>query len=81
MVSPEAIVHMRDITREMGFKEEPLGVTYQHPVICAMNIVEFPRGGEHMHTTTTKPGRVTCTDCLEVLGEHDVDLEEFDASY
>jgi hypothetical protein len=75
VVSPEAIVHRRDITREMGFKEEAAGTNYQHPVVCSMSWVEFPRGVEHIHTTTTKPEKVTCEECLAWGEEHD-DAEE-----
>jgi hypothetical protein len=79
VVSIDATVHMRDITREMGFKEEPAGINYQHPVICSMDIVEFPRGEEHKHTTTTKPERVNCGECLDRLAAYAEMLEVIDA--
>lgn len=79
MVSPDAIVHMRDITREMGFKQESAGVNYQHPVICSMDMVEFPRGEEHHHTTSIDPERVTCEECLDRLAAYAAVLEREDA--
>lgn len=81
MVAVDAIVHMRDFTREMGFKQEAAGVNYQHPVICAMLWVEFPRGEEHHHTTTTNPDKVTCEDCIERMPAYALELIEKDEAF
>ncbi len=79
VVSPGATVHMRDMTREMRFREEAAGTNYIHPVICRMDWVEFPRGVDHDHTTSIKPEKVTCQECLDRLAAYALALERFDA--
>lgn len=77
-VASDATIHMRDFRRELVMREEAAGTTYRHPVICALEWVDFPRGVEHHNTTTTNPYKVTCIDCQEAFEQYadDIDRQE-----
>ena len=53
------IVHLQDVRRPVARKRS--GRPHQVPVICAVDVLRVVEGGD---SWSSKPGLVTCPDCL-----------------